>query len=245
MTLTFPGESAEYRAARDRLLASEIELRRAMETRRRARRRRLPPGGAVPQDYGFEGVGANGAPRPVRLSDLFAPGRHSLVTYNMMFPRDPGDDRPGPRREVQAPAALGQSLSLLHRAARPARRRRRARLPAPEPAVVAKAPLPRLLAFAADRAGTPAPGVVGRQLLQPRLPRRGGGRGHSGRCSTSSNGAATGPSATPGARRCSSRRPIPARSPSRRHARAAVEPLRLHPRGSPRRLERAAQLLTP
>jgi predicted dithiol-disulfide oxidoreductase (DUF899 family) len=31
MTVTFPGESAEYRAARDRLLEREIELRRAIE----------------------------------------------------------------------------------------------------------------------------------------------------------------------------------------------------------------------
>ena len=31
MAIAFPGESAEYRAARDRLLEQEIELRRAME----------------------------------------------------------------------------------------------------------------------------------------------------------------------------------------------------------------------
>ena len=31
MPLAFPGESAEYRAARDLLLEQEIELRRAME----------------------------------------------------------------------------------------------------------------------------------------------------------------------------------------------------------------------
>lgn len=31
MARTFPGESAEYRAARNRLLEQEIELRRAME----------------------------------------------------------------------------------------------------------------------------------------------------------------------------------------------------------------------
>ena len=43
MSTTFPGESAEYRAARDRLLEQEIELRRAMEAVA-ARRRELPPG---------------------------------------------------------------------------------------------------------------------------------------------------------------------------------------------------------
>jgi predicted dithiol-disulfide oxidoreductase (DUF899 family) len=48
MTIAFPGESAEYRAARNRLLEQEIELRRNMEAVAVARRR-LPPGGVVPQ----------------------------------------------------------------------------------------------------------------------------------------------------------------------------------------------------
>ena len=56
MDIAFPGESAEYRAARNRLLEQEIELRRAMEAVAAARRR-LPPGGIVPQDYVFQGQG--------------------------------------------------------------------------------------------------------------------------------------------------------------------------------------------
>jgi len=40
MGVTFPGESTEYRAARDRLLAQEVDLRRAMEAVAEARRRR-------------------------------------------------------------------------------------------------------------------------------------------------------------------------------------------------------------
>jgi predicted dithiol-disulfide oxidoreductase (DUF899 family) len=91
----FPGETAEYRAARDQLLQQEIELQRAMEAVAEARRK-LPPGGIVPQDYVFEGADADGAPARVKLSELFAPGRDSLVTYSFMFPRDAGDDRPGP-----------------------------------------------------------------------------------------------------------------------------------------------------
>jgi predicted dithiol-disulfide oxidoreductase (DUF899 family) len=94
MDIAFPGESAEYRAARDRLLEQEIELRRAMEVVAAARRR-LPPGGVVPQDYMFQGQGPDGGPAEVRLSELFAPGKDSLVIYSMMFPRAPGDDRPG------------------------------------------------------------------------------------------------------------------------------------------------------
>jgi predicted dithiol-disulfide oxidoreductase (DUF899 family) len=46
MPTTFPGESTQYRTARDRLLEQEIELRRAMEAVAAARRA-LPPGGAV------------------------------------------------------------------------------------------------------------------------------------------------------------------------------------------------------
>jgi predicted dithiol-disulfide oxidoreductase (DUF899 family) len=95
MSTAFPGESAEYRAARDRLLEQEIELRRATEAVAAARRE-LPPGGVVPQDYVFQGQGEDGTPTDVRLSELFAPGRDSLVIYSFMFPRDPGDDRPGP-----------------------------------------------------------------------------------------------------------------------------------------------------
>src|SRR4051812_23782676 len=95
MGIALPGESPEYRAARDRLLEQEIELRRSMEAVA-AMRRELPPGGAVPEDYVFQGAGANGAPTDVRLSELFAPGRDSLAIYSFMFPRDPGDERPGP-----------------------------------------------------------------------------------------------------------------------------------------------------
>jgi predicted dithiol-disulfide oxidoreductase (DUF899 family) len=95
MSIGFPGESAEYRAARDRLLEQEIELRRAMEAVAAARRG-LPPGGVVPEDYVFSGKGPDGSPADVRLSDLFAPGKDSLVIYSFMFPRDPGDERPGP-----------------------------------------------------------------------------------------------------------------------------------------------------
>src|SRR5215217_9088986 len=81
MSITFPGESADYRAARDRLLAQELELRRATEAVAAARRQ-LPPGGVVPQDYVFQGEGADGTPTDVRLSELFAPGKDSLVIYN-------------------------------------------------------------------------------------------------------------------------------------------------------------------
>src|SRR5947209_12257269 len=96
MGIVIPGESAEYRAARDRLLEQEIELRRAMEAVAAARRE-LPPGGIVPEDYIFRGEAPDGTGEiDVRLSELFAPDKDSLAIYSFMFPRDPGDERPGP-----------------------------------------------------------------------------------------------------------------------------------------------------
>jgi predicted dithiol-disulfide oxidoreductase (DUF899 family) len=95
MPVTFPGESAEYRAARNRLLDQEIELRRAMEAVAEARRA-LPPGGVVPEDYVFEAQGSDGAPSQARLSELFTPGKNSLLIYSMMFPRAADDDSPAP-----------------------------------------------------------------------------------------------------------------------------------------------------
>jgi predicted dithiol-disulfide oxidoreductase (DUF899 family) len=95
MSLAFPRESAQYRAARNRLLEQEIELRRAMEAVAAARRE-LPPGGPVAQDYVFEGSGEGGEPTRVRLSELFALGKDSLAIYNFMFPRSYRGDRPGP-----------------------------------------------------------------------------------------------------------------------------------------------------
>src|SRR5256885_11274819 len=57
----FPGESGEYRAARDRLLEQEIELRRAIEAVAAARRR-LPPRRGVAEGYLFHSPGAGGDP---------------------------------------------------------------------------------------------------------------------------------------------------------------------------------------
>jgi predicted dithiol-disulfide oxidoreductase (DUF899 family) len=151
MSISFPNESAEYRAARDRLLDQEIQLRRAMEAVAVARRA-LPPGGVVEQDYVFQGRGVDGGARDVKLSELFAPGKDSLVIYNMMFPRWPDDDRPGPETGTTALLRLEEgpcpSCTALVDQLEGA-------VPHVAPhvnlAIVAKAPLPRLLAFADER----------------------------------------------------------------------------------------------
>src|SRR6266540_3785471 len=151
MGIAFPGESPEYRAARDRLLEQEIGLRRAMEAVAAARRE-LPPGGVVPEDYVFQGAGADGAPTDMKLSQLFAPGRDSLAIYSFMFPRDPGDTRPGPSAGETADLPLAEGpcpscVALLDQLDGSAEHAR----PLMSFAVVAKAPLPRLLAFAKER----------------------------------------------------------------------------------------------
>ena len=55
MAVTFPGETDEYRQARDRLLTEEVELRRRMD-RVAETRRALPPGGPIPDDDVFAGA---------------------------------------------------------------------------------------------------------------------------------------------------------------------------------------------
>jgi predicted dithiol-disulfide oxidoreductase (DUF899 family) len=149
--VAFPDESPEYRAARDRLLEREIELRRATEAVAAARRE-LPPGGRVPHDYVFEGAGVDGAPIEVRLSELFSPGKDSLVIYSFMFPRDPDDQTPGPTSGQTALLPLAEGpcpsctalIDQLDGAADHVIQHLNL-------AIVAKTPLPRLQAFAHER----------------------------------------------------------------------------------------------
>ncbi|MBV9465844.1 MAG: DUF899 family protein [Solirubrobacterales bacterium] len=151
MEIAFPGEPPEYRTARGLLLDQEIELRRATEAVAAARRR-LPPGGIVPEDYAFRGLGAAGAVGDVRLSELFAPGKNSLLIYSFMFPRDPDDLTPGP--------ATGQTALLpLHEGPCPSCTALLDQLDGAAThatqhvnfAVVAKAPIERVLTFGAER----------------------------------------------------------------------------------------------
>src|ERR1700684_2531796 len=86
-TARFPNESAQYRTARNELLAEEIELRRHIE-RVAAQRRALPPGGDVPENYEFESESGT-----VRLNDLFG-DKQTLLIYSYMF---------GPKRKRPCP----------------------------------------------------------------------------------------------------------------------------------------------
>lgn len=123
----FPNESADYRRARDALLAEEIELRRHIE-RVAQQRRALPPGGVLPKDYDF--VGENG---PVKFSELFG-DRQSLVVYSYMF--GPQRKRPCPMCTSLLSAWDGEAEDVMQRVAL---------------AVVARSPIERLVAFKKER----------------------------------------------------------------------------------------------
>jgi predicted dithiol-disulfide oxidoreductase (DUF899 family) len=152
MTITFPGESPAYRTARNQLLEEEIALRRAMEAVA-VSRRNLPPGGLIPEDYLFDAVGPNGTPIKIKLSELFIPGKDSLVIYNFMFPRMPQDDRPGPtegataqlKREDQPCPSCTAFLDSLDRTAK------HVEAGGLNFVVIAKAPLDRINAYARER----------------------------------------------------------------------------------------------
>ncbi|WP_397408742.1 DUF899 family protein [Polaromonas sp.] len=123
----FPNESADYRRARDALLAEEIELRRHIE-RVAQQRRELPPGGLLPKDYDFEGEDG-----PVHFSELFA-GKQTLAVYSYMF---------GPQRKQPCPMCTsllsawdGEAEDVAQRIAL---------------VVVARSPIARLLAFKKER----------------------------------------------------------------------------------------------
>jgi predicted dithiol-disulfide oxidoreductase (DUF899 family) len=123
----YPNDSAEYRAARTRLLAEEIELRRHIE-RVAEQRRALPLGGAA-ANYQFRDE--NG--QTVALADLF--GKHdTLVTYFWMY---------GPQRKAACPmctAFLGAldvpAADITQRVAL---------------AVIGRSPVERQLAYARER----------------------------------------------------------------------------------------------
>jgi predicted dithiol-disulfide oxidoreductase (DUF899 family) len=130
--LQFPGETAEYRKARNALLDEEIALRRQIE-RVAAQRRALPPGGRVPQDYVFERRGEAG-PESVKMSGLFEPGKNSLALYSFMF---------GPERARPCPGCT-HFLDALDGATRHIMQRTSFY-------VVAKSPIERLRDVAQER----------------------------------------------------------------------------------------------
>lgn len=128
----YPGESPEYRQARNTLLDAEIALRRQTEAVAEMRRA-LPPGGEVPEDYVFERIGAFSRPEKVRLSELFGEFP-SIMLYSLMY---------GPDRDAACPGCT-HLLDCAEGAAR--------HLPYRAPLyVVSRSPIARLSAWAHSR----------------------------------------------------------------------------------------------
>jgi predicted dithiol-disulfide oxidoreductase (DUF899 family) len=136
-SVRFPNESSEYRQARDRLLQAEMDLRRQLEAVA-ALRRSLPLGGAVSEDYLFwEGAADSDdseSSTPVRLSELLAPDKNTLVLYSYMF--GPGMKSPCPMCTSMLDGLNGNAPHI----------RQRVNL-----AVVAKSPIQRISELARHR----------------------------------------------------------------------------------------------
>ncbi len=84
-TFRFPNETDEYRARRDELLDLEVELRARIEAVA-AKRRELPVGGRLAEDYRF-GRWEDGGVREVPFAELFS-SHSNLLLYTMMFGPD-------------------------------------------------------------------------------------------------------------------------------------------------------------
>ena len=127
-SVRFPGENQSYRSARDELLDAEIALRRSLEDVA-AKRRKLPLGGEIREDYTFDSEKG-----PIRLSQLFADGKDTLVIYSFMF---------GPKMKEACPSCTsildgmdGQAPHIMQRV---------------NFAVSAKSPLERIRKYARER----------------------------------------------------------------------------------------------
>jgi predicted dithiol-disulfide oxidoreductase (DUF899 family) len=130
--LSYPNESAEYRAARNALLDEEMALRAQIEAVA-AKRRALPLGGEIPEDYVFERIGKNSMPEQVKMFELFGP-HDTLILYSFMY---------GPERKLPCPGC-NHLLDGIDGAARHIGQRATLQ-------IVAKSPIARLAAWAHER----------------------------------------------------------------------------------------------
>jgi predicted dithiol-disulfide oxidoreductase (DUF899 family) len=81
----FPGESKEYREARNKLLETEMELRRKIEEVAELRRK-LPHGGKLKENYLFDELDSKtGAITQTKFTELFAHSKNTLVIYSYMY----------------------------------------------------------------------------------------------------------------------------------------------------------------
>jgi predicted dithiol-disulfide oxidoreductase (DUF899 family) len=81
--LRYPNESKEYRKARDSLLKEEQELIEKVNAVAE-KRRHLPLGGQLKEDYVFQWANDGKVGKNVKFSELFA-GKNTLLLYSFMF----------------------------------------------------------------------------------------------------------------------------------------------------------------
>jgi predicted dithiol-disulfide oxidoreductase (DUF899 family) len=79
----YPNESSAYRDARDALLRDEQELVQKVKSVA-AKRRTLPLGGELKEDYVFQWANDGKVGQRVKFSELFA-GNNTLLLYSFMF----------------------------------------------------------------------------------------------------------------------------------------------------------------
>lgn len=82
----FPNESPLYREKRFELLKAEISLKEQVESVAKMRRE-LPLGGELKEDYLFSQIKTEST-EPIKFSDLFEPGKDTLIVYTYMFADD-------------------------------------------------------------------------------------------------------------------------------------------------------------
>jgi predicted dithiol-disulfide oxidoreductase (DUF899 family) len=88
--LRYPNESKAYRDARAALLKDEQELVDKVKSVAE-KRRKLPPGGQLKEDYVFQWANDGKVGKSVKFSELFA-GKNTLLLYSFMF--GPNWDKP-------------------------------------------------------------------------------------------------------------------------------------------------------
>lgn len=140
--LRYPNESTEYRKARDALLEEEQALVDKVKSVAE-KRRNLPPGGQLKEDYVFQWANDGKVGQRVKFSELFG-NRDTLLLYSFMF--GPGWDKPCPSCTSLVDGFDRTWYQVAQDAAF---------------AAIAKAPADRINAWARERGWTQIPLVSG------------------------------------------------------------------------------------
>lgn len=90
--LRYPNESQEYRDARDSLIKDEVELVEKVKAVAE-KRRKLPRGGELKEDYTFQWANDGKVGKRVKFSELFG-DKDTLLLYSFMY--GPNWDNPCP-----------------------------------------------------------------------------------------------------------------------------------------------------